>query len=114
MIAAAPTLAQGGPARILVLKDWVKIGIQVTGPNTIFVGTNKNEAGLLNNGQTPDGFQFNNVNANIPVFMWWKGELWISGNNAGSFCIILVPGQSTANFEPGGAECPSDEQTTGE
>jgi hypothetical protein len=111
VIVNAPTLAQGGPARILVLNQWVKIGIQVTGPDTVFVGTTKDEAGLTNNGAAPDGFQFNNVNANIPFFMWWKGELWISGNNTGAFAIILVPGQTTKNYEAGGANCPSDEQT---
>jgi hypothetical protein len=115
MIVNAPTLAQGGPARILVLKAWVKITIQViNNPNLVFVGTSKDEAGLNSLGDIQDGLQFNQANASVPVQIWWKGELWMSGSAPGSYCIVLVVGNNTQNFEPGGDQCsaPTDQSYT--
>jgi hypothetical protein len=92
MILTVSTPAQGAPSRVLVLKDWVKIIIQVQGAATITIGTSKEEAGGLGNG---DGYQLNNTNAgpNVPPFyIWWKGELWASASISSAPFIIIVPG----------------------
>jgi hypothetical protein len=106
MIVNAPPVLNGGPSRALILKRWYKIIIQVLGPNTVTIGTSKAEAGQLDNGAgISDGLQFNNVNALIPVQIWWKGELWVSGSGAGCTFLLIVPGLAPSVFEAGGDQC---------
>jgi hypothetical protein len=92
MIHNAPTIANGGPARVLVLREWFKILIQVTGPGTVFLGTNKDEAGRITQGIVQDGIQLNAANATVPFDLWWKGELWAAGSDPGVQFVIIVPG----------------------
>jgi hypothetical protein len=113
MIVNASTPASGGPARILVLKKWYKIQIQVTGPNTVFLGTSKDEAGRTNNGVQQDGLQLNNVSTsgnNPPYQCWWIGELWASGSADGTQFVIIIPGLSPEIYQAGGgANCDPEE-----
>ena len=92
MIYGAPTLAQGGPSRVLVLKQWFKIEIQVTGAGTVYLGTNKDEAGRVTVAANQDGLQFNAANSTRPYSMWWKGELWASGSDPCTYFVVIVPG----------------------
>lgn len=110
MIVNAPTIGNGGPSRALILTKWFKILIQVTGPNTVFIGSSKDEAGRLETGLgQQDGLQFNNTNALIPIQIWWKGELWVSGSGNGATAIIVVPGLAPSVFEAGGGSCEDEE-----
>jgi hypothetical protein len=105
MIVNAPPISAGGPSRALVLKQWFKISIQVVGPNTITIGTSKDEAGSISTGLgVTDGLQLNLANTARPYQTWWKGELWISGSGDGATAIIVVPGLSPSVFEAGGSE----------
>jgi len=92
MIYNAPTIEQGGPARVLVLKEWFKILIQVTGAGTIFVGTSKDEAGRIAIGINQDGLQFNAGNTTRPYDFWWKGELWVAGSDPATSFVVIIPG----------------------
>jgi len=92
MIFSAPSIAQGGPARVLVLKDWYKILLQYTGAGTVFLGTSKDEAGRIEYGNTQDGIQLNAGNATVPFDLWWKGELWASGSDPNTNFVVIIPG----------------------
>jgi len=103
----APTLAAGGPARVLVLRKWFKCLLQMTGPGTIFLGTSKDEAGRTTNLETQDGIQINNAIAgppNPPFYIWWKGEMWAAASIANANFVIVVPGLSPSEFEVTGAD----------
>lgn len=111
MLINAPTIASGGPSRALVLKKWFKILIQVVGPNTVTVGTSKDEARNVLAG-VQDGLQFNNANSTLPFQMWWKGELWVAGSAAGTYFVIIVPGLAPSVFEKGGGSCEEPSEGT--
>jgi hypothetical protein len=114
MIVVSPSIASGGPSRVLVLRKWAKILIQMTGPGTVFIGTSKDEAGRLSNGETQDGIQLNSTLATLPFYIWWKGELWAAGAQDGTAWVIVVPGLSTNDFEVTGAsECNPEFSFTG-
>jgi hypothetical protein len=106
MIVNAPSLGNGGPSRALVLRKWFKINIQVLGPNTLFIGTSKDEAGLIATGLgQADGLQLNNQNASLPFEIWWIGELWVCGSGSGCTAVFVIPGLQPSLFEAGGALC---------
>jgi len=112
MIVTAPSIQTGGPSRALVLKQWFKIIIQVLGPNTLIIGTSKDEAGRNSLAYgIQDGIQLNNTNSNVPFQIWWKGELWVSGSDPANGCaaVIIVPGLAPSLYEAGGDLCIPEE-----
>lgn len=105
MILQGSVPAQGGPTRALVLpKNGPIFGywlcyLQITGPNTIFLGASKQEAGLNQVGATQDGLQYNSVNTNgEPVQFLWRGELWVSGSAPGAVFVLVIPGMEKENL----------------
>jgi hypothetical protein len=107
MIAGASTVGSGSPKRILTLPDdgpifgyWL-VFLQILGPNTIFIGTNSQEAGAQqNDGVLQDGLQFNQTNTNdgaVYSFLW-KGSLWVSASANNTQFVIVVPGMEKANL----------------
>jgi hypothetical protein len=112
MIFNAPQIAQGGPARVLVLEQSMEIMLQVTGAATIFLGTSKDEAGRTAVGAQQDGLQFNAANADRPYRMYWKGEMWAAGSDPQSFFVVIVPGLAQAMAK--GDACISAEEMTAE
>ena len=106
MLQNAATVGSGGPKRILTLPEngpifgyWI-VFLQILGPFTLFLGTNKEEAGGYGGGNTPDGLQFtqNNTNNGEPYQFLWKGELWASASANNSQFILVVPGMEKPNL----------------
>lgn len=108
MIYTAPTLAAGGPSRVLVLKKWIKLLIQVTGPGTVYLGTSKDEAGRLQFGQIQDGLQLNNTNALRPWEVWWIDELWAATSDPNTQFVIVIPGLNATGDKE--TVCVSDQE----
>jgi hypothetical protein len=105
MIYQANTITAGGPTRALVLPrngpifGYFWCYLQINGPNTIIIGSSREEAGRNNNGIVQDGLQFTQANTNngAPTPFLWRGELWIAGSAPNTQVVIVVPGLESDN-----------------
>lgn len=94
MVVSVPQRGQGQPRRIGSFNCPTPILVQVTGPNTLFLGTNPDDLKQNPDGnQTVDGVQLTQPGTVTPFFCWWNGDLWAAGNVPMSF-VLLVLGPS--------------------
>jgi hypothetical protein len=92
----APQRGKAQPSRIANFMCWQFVGIQVIGPNTIFIAEDADELKQVSDSGNVlnDGIQINQASG--LQWFWWLGELWVAGSAPNTQFILQIPGSKNS------------------
>jgi hypothetical protein len=104
---SVPARAAAQPSRVASFPCWQFIGVQVIGPQTIYIADNQADLKISSDSGNVlnDGLQINQASG--LQWFWWKGELWAAGSINGAEFILMAPGSRSQvapdeGLSPGG------------
>ena len=104
---SVPARAAAQPSRVASFPCWQFVGIQVIGPQTIYIADNQADLKTVSDSgvNLNDGLQINQASG--LQWFWWKGELWAAASIANGEFILMAPGSRSQvapddGLSPGG------------